>query len=488
MNKSNKNNLTFVEVNNQVQFNKENNTFPRKSDAYCLNNDQENDLRTKSSSLNFSKKNLNFDRHSTTDKGKNNNGNSNSNQLNIEKKAKLRLYESEFYQGGFDMLHYNFCGNGFLLKPQRSIYQGTYLNGKKDGYGYIFKFSSEYQNYYYYIGEWKNGKEHGYGVSYSGPKLNKFNMTCHFKRGYFSNGQLTKGIFCQIKELVNKQILVETYAGKLKNNEYIDGYFLERVQYILVNGNFEEDYSYMYQGEFKNNVENGIGISVKAFTKLKYQQIYKGEFNQGLMHGEGKIIFEGNYYIRKYEGIFEEDKYFCGFGKVYFTSGDYYEGFFDKSHSKYMVGQYIHANSRTKSEFQLLKHTSSNNLNLNKSKKVSIEEFDRLDKETNYSIEGDYFFGEFAFDFKHGIGKYYFHDQNIILFGEYIDGLRNGRFESFKVSNYELDEEEDYVNQKSDNSKAFLFKKNQKSKKRKLFYLFENDEVIDSSEKPFLNK
>ena len=57
---------------------------------------------------------------------------------------------------------------------------------------------------------------------------------------------------------------------------------------------------------------------------------------------EGYIQFEGDFFVKSYRGGFEDDKFFCNYGIVKFSSGDVYEGFFDKEHGKSKMGLYFH--------------------------------------------------------------------------------------------------------------------------------------------------
>ena len=82
-----------------------------------------------------------------------------------------------------------------------------------------------------------------------------------------------------------------------------------------------------YSGEFSkiNLTPEGIGIK-----KNNRGDIYKGNFENGLFNGYGKLI-EKNGTI--YQGFWKEGKY-NGFGKIKFNNGAYYLGYFENGKRK----------------------------------------------------------------------------------------------------------------------------------------------------------
>lgn len=400
----------------------------------------------------------------------------------------LKYDNYSFYKGDMDMYNNQFANIGLLIKPSRSYYNGTFRNGKKDGYGYIYKFENSREEYYFYFGEWKAGKPHGFGISLSIPKEKKgkdSNKT--ICRGDFKKGRLNSGYYSSIVEL-EKKILVEQYQGKFEDKTYKSGEKLMKITYLkdeYDNKKFDVESYYFYQGGFKNNIENGKGISIKSFPLLNYRYYYKGEFDNGCMHGEGVILFDGNFFIRKYEGIFEKDKWFCKYGRLYFRTGDVFEGFFDNSYTKTHLGCYIH-----NEENSVKNHNKIEHFNLSEHLEFTEQKFDQMNEEYSHLDAGDVFFGQFNNDKKHGFGKYFFKQQELIVIGNYIDGERNGKFETVKKVVLNAKEDDTQDNKKSHINDHIILRKNNSSNtvseiKEKIYYLFEGDEVIDKSDKPF---
>ena len=195
------------------------------------------------------------------------------------------------------------------------------------------------------------------------------------------------------------------------------------------------------------------------------------DFEKGKMHGEGIILFDGNSLVRRYEGVFKEDKFPCQYGRLHFSSGDVFDGFFDKDNRKNEVGCYIH-NQISKDKIiqkDLPKFYETNEIN--------EEEFNLMNNKFLTMNVSDIFFGEFYCDRKHGLGKYLF-NIGLLVVGKYIDGEQNGKFET--IRNKKNDKE--FLEQKNDSDK---YGDTDKIKKEKIYYLIENDEIIDKSENPF---
>ena len=102
-----------------------------------------------------------------------------------------------------------------------------------------------------------------------------------------------------------------------KNGSKIIGNFYKNEPYGW--NTYINEEGILYIGLFKNGHLNGKGIRFQKNNNL----LYKGDFINNLREGEG--IEKGN--GGKYEGNYEKDKR-SGKGKIYFDSGDYYEGDF----------------------------------------------------------------------------------------------------------------------------------------------------------------
>lgn len=54
-------------------------------------------------------------------------------------------------------------GKGKMEWPDNKVYEGDYLDDKKQGFGVFI-----WPDGRYYEGEWKNGKQHGVGTYFTG--------------------------------------------------------------------------------------------------------------------------------------------------------------------------------------------------------------------------------------------------------------------------------------------------------------------------------
>ena len=397
--------------------------------------------------------------------------------------------KKHLYIGDLDLFTYQFTNYGTLLKQSRSIYQGYFKNGKKDGLGYKLSFQ---ENISIYSGEWYKGEKHGHGVMIVLPKSNKESgYKIEIMKGKFKKGVFVKGNYTSVVESKDQKVQVEKYRGKLIDKSYVSGRKLKRISYRKSNnseGKYEIEYYYFYEGEYIDKLENGKGFCIKSFPSLNYRYYYKGDFENGRMHGEGTIIFEGNSLVKKYEGVFNQDKFPINYGKILFNSGDVFEGFFDKDNRKNYVGYYIHSEIRN----QKIKYREL--LNFKETYEIEIEDFDNMNDKCSVINSGDIFFGQFMCDKKHGQGKYLFNN-GLLVIGKYIDGEQNGKFETIRNKNSVYENEVNFDSKtiatfstninsiKNHNQKLPV--NTDKKEKEKIYYLIENDEIIDKSYQPF---
>ena len=165
------------------------------------------------------------------------------------------------------------------------IYEGEYLNGKRNGKG-----KELYSGKIDYEGEYKDGKRSGKGREYF--YNNKLKFEGEYRNGkrngegkeYYDNGVLKfEGVY------LNDNI----FTGiKYDNN----GKMISKINnsYGLV-----KEYNIMdrlkFEGEYINGIRNGKGKEYYFGTKLKFE----GEYLNGKRNGNGKeyycnkLIFEG---------------------------------------------------------------------------------------------------------------------------------------------------------------------------------------------------
>lgn len=355
------------------------------------------------------------------------------------------------YQGEYDKDLCLYSGHGVLYKRHsNTIYEGTFRYGKKSGIGIKHKELSD-KKYEYTCGEWEHNKLNGYGYYIY---INHMNI--EIKEGYYINGTLRSGSHITLNEVNDTLIEVIKYNGTLNEHEQYDGDgSIIKETYILNKRHciWENTVKYEYKGKFKNGNENGYGKCHKVFKLKDYEYEYSGTFNNGAMNGYGKIVYSENYYIKEYEGFFDNDQQFYLYGIVKFKSGDVYEGFFGESYQKEFVGLYQHYEDAVKDV-------------------------------------ADNFFGHYVKDKKNGIGRFYSPSSLKVLVGSYVNGEKNGMFQL--ISNCQRNRKElakcksfgDFIHKTEEQQGKY--NNNNETQKGKMYYLCEDNEIVDCSDKPFV--
>ena len=372
----------------------------------------------------------------------------------IEDKKNLFNGDFSYYCGEIDKYTLQFCGEGELFTNDECYYKGFFRNGKKFGYGFFYM--TEMNSNSIYMGEFFEDKFHGYGELVT--LFFNHDNTKIFQKGEFKNGEFVEGVMLKIKETEDVSF-IDFYNGKLVNDLYHDDRAsITRKQYKRVKegneGSLEFLLEFDYEGRFKKGFEEGYGKCIVNKKNLPYKIVYRGAFRRGYMHGYGSAFFTGKYYVKHYEGLFEYGKWFSQYGVVEFSSGDYYEGFFDKQHAKNSVGMYKHKNSRG-----------------------------------TY----DHYFGIFHNDKKVHKGVFFSSSNKTFSVGDYLDGEKHGEFELIRYH----DNLESKATRSSQNESISWEEVNLKEignavdelkvVKQKKFILFEGDEVIICKESKILD-
>ena len=356
----------------------------------------------------------------------------------------------EYYSGQYDNTTYLYAGFGTLIEPdKKSSYTGTFRYGAKDGMGILFEEPNN-SMMVCFAGEFKKNKIEGYGV-----KIKLKSNIIISKEGLFNDTIFLRGKVKIIKDnILKEEIDVIKYDGDMSNDVFNGFGILNQKTYTknnLINYNFF--YEKEYKGHFKNGKENGKGILTynNAITQENYK--YSGNFLDGLKDGYGVINYGENFLIKKYEGIFKEDKPFSTYGIAYFKSGDIYEGFFDINHRKDFSGNYLF--------------------------------YDPVSKTINEN-----YFGGFYNDAKQGLGKLYFENKegSKLLKGNFNMGEKQGYFEMNEYRNK-------FVKLRTSHDKrrkrmktwnyGQLYETKYNRSQNKIYILFEQNEIIEKSELPF---
>ena len=262
-------------------------------------------------------------------KFKNNSNNKNINE-NKYKKILEEILKVQNYEDSLDKLkikHFDnndfFIGimdkdnkyplKGIFLSHHGDYYNGSFKEGKKDGFGSII-----YKNGTRYEGDFKNDRHHGYGKliqldgeifrgDWKNGKINGTGIRLH------SNGD--KYIGSYVNNIRNGQGHYIFINGDSYNGNWVNGKANGKGTFKFRNGN-------IYEGEFKDNIILGEGI-----LTMKNGDIYKGYFKNGFINGKGTFIKNNG---EKYVGHFEDGKK-NGEGKLYDKNGKMIkEGFWKK--------------------------------------------------------------------------------------------------------------------------------------------------------------
>ncbi len=246
----------------------------------------------------------------------------------------------------------------------RLIYEGEYLNGKRNGKG------KEYDQNYYdilrYEGEYLNGIKNGKG------KMFYNNGTTSFE-GEFKDGKIWNGKGYNLKN----EIIYEIKEGKGYVKEYINYY----------------DKLLLIEGEYVNGERNGKGKKFHYNGNLEFEGEYKN----------GKI-WTGKVYNRRYGGIYEIKE-----GKGFIKE-------FDECAYIIFEGEYVNGERNGKGiEYDEYGDISYEGEYLNGKRNGYGKEFvgDKL------VYEGEYLKGK-----SNGYGKEYNNKRHLIFEGEYLNGYK----------------------------------------------------------------
>lgn len=232
---------------------------------------------------------------------------------NSNKQISYQIIEKDFILG---YLEKNKTSKGVIFSENGDLYEGEFLNGKKDGYGVIiYKNGTKYEGIFklnkqhgygklfqcdgeIYIGEWKEGRINGNGVryhsngdKYTGQYIN--NIRNGAGTYLFANGDCYEGNWTNGKA-----------SGKGKfsysNGNFYEGEFVENQ--ICGKGIFTCANGDVYRGTFKNGLITGQGM-----LKTYKGETFQGEFFKGKKHGFGNLYsLEG---ILMYSGFWNQDNY-----------------------------------------------------------------------------------------------------------------------------------------------------------------------------------
>ena len=292
-------------------------------------------------------------------------------------------------------------GKEYNFENDELIYEGEYLNGRRNGKG------KEYENgKLRFEGEYLNGKRNGKGKEYLlGDKLlfeGEYINGNKNKKGkeYFGNGKLRfDGEYLNGKKWNGK-----TYV--YNNKEY--------EEYEVKNGNgYIQDYNKStnaleFEGEIFNGERNGKGKEYDDNERL----IFEGEYLNGERNGQGREYNEAKHL--KFEGEYLNGKRWTG--KGYQGNNVIYE--LNKGKG-FVKDSFFWGNNKFEGEYL-------NGERNGKGKEIHPHIFGA------YIFEGEYLNGE-----RSGKGKEY--NGPLLYDGEYLKGKRHGKGKLYKICSDKLE-------------------------------------------------
>ena len=295
------------------------------------------------------------------------------------------------------------------------MYEGEYLNGKKEGKG--IKYDKE--GNVLFKGEFKNnimwnGISKVYKIKKKKNFIGNFSNNTNYDHHYLNNYNFNPRI---------------TYENYLKyEGEYLNGKKTGKGKDYDYEGNL------IFEGEYKNGLKNGKGI----YYELGYL-LFEGEFKDGIRNGKGKYYFYGHL---KYEG-----DYFNGFvngkGKEYdiFNGKMIYEGEF-KDGEKNGKGELFDYGKNIVFKGEFINNKKYNGTEIETKNNIQFISKYILGKKNEYAKLKIYinkkliFEGQCLNGIKAGKGKEYDNKGNLIFSGEYLNGKRNGKGKEYNLDGY----------------------------------------------------
>ena len=328
------------------------------------------------------------------------------------------IFEGEYLKGkrnGKGKIYYIDCFGNENIK-----FEGEYLNGEKNGKGKEYYENGNLK----FEGEYLNGNPIN-GIRYD-PENNAYNYNGNgFIKDYDYNGLLFEGEY--LNGLKNGKGKVYNYNGELeyegeylndklwngKNNSKNNNYILELKEGKGFMKRYGEDNDNLICAiEIKNGEENG---KASYYNEINGNLIFEGEYLNGYKNGKGReydfdgeLIFEGEYL---YDHKIK--------GKSYINGKLEYEG--EYACDKKWNGKGYDKNGNI--IYELNNGTGK------------VKEYDKV----GYLL----FEGEYLNGWRNRKGKEYWN--GILIFeGEYLNGLRNGKGKEYNHGNLKFEGE--YLN------------------------------------------
>lgn len=267
-----------------------------------------------------------------------------------DKLVNISAKEKGLYFGELDSVGKRAGSGRTQTMSGKTLYEGEYLDDKKNGFGVTFFKSGKIS----YAGSYSDGKKNGFGIEFravdGGITVADF---CDGERDFvFAKFDKNRNLVYAGSRYGEKAGGIsinpengEIFIAKSRNGEQqqkgtvisADGVLLYSGDYK--NGSkdgegtlFNADGSIRYKGEFRRNLYSGSGM-------LKYENgnVYTGEFLSGMPSGRGELKTSSGETI--YTGGWKKGLY-NGDGRLYNDDGGYSDGKFTNGHAKGKITVY----------------------------------------------------------------------------------------------------------------------------------------------------
>ena len=344
---------------------------------------------------------------------------------NIQDKLNISILNYKLLSKKYIKFNSNNIIKEYNINNDKLIFEGEYLNGKRNGKG------KEYMDTkLIFEGEYLNGKRNGKGKEYDKDGKLKF-------EGEYLKGRKWLGLLYDKKdknikyELINGKGLAKEY--NIKSNLIFEGEYLEgkrfRGKEYYDNGKIKFVGNY-YQGRRWNGTaydlneqilskfENGKGYLIDEyifFPALKFE----GEYINGALNGKGKvytnkILFEGEFKNRNRNGK----------GKEYNFNGELkFEGEYLYDYKR-RGKAYINKKLEFEGEYLFDKKWNGKGYDENGNIIYELKNGNGKVKEYHDFIDKLIFEGEYINGKRNGNGKEYDNNGNIIFEGKYLNGKK----------------------------------------------------------------
>ena len=375
----------------------------------------------------------------------------------LQSKIGITIDDFKKESGVYKIIQKNGKGQEFSLETNRLIFEGEYLNGKRNGKGKEYDrfgqllFEGIYLNGKKWTGkgydkygkdkiilELNNGKGEGqeYGIS-----------TDFDYEGEFLNGERNgKG-----KEYSNYKLIFEGefLNGKRngKGKEYDNDKLIFEGEYL--NGKRWTGKGYNINGDTAFEIKDGKG-NVKLFRYGNYL-FFEGEYINGEKNGKGKDFYTGRrqifYDVIKENGENIYEGTFYTFRQELRFEGEYLNGERNGKGKEYYLGGI----KQFEGEYLNGKRWSGKGYDP-KDRSVILELNNGKGKGKEYTMNGEKIYeGEYLNGEKNGKGKQYNRYGGLYYKGEYLNGKRSGKGKEFNTMEDKEDKltyEGEYFNDK----------------------------------------